>query len=423
MSSNSNYIIGDSRKLKEIFDNYNIPKPNVIISSPPYFDILNYNNNENQIGFGQDNYEDYLNDVCDIFQNCYDLSETNSSFWLVIDTFKKNTLLKVLPFDIVNHLTKKYNKTWLLREVIIWDKEKNVPWNGRGNFRNQFEYILFFTKSNDFYFSIDEVREINDLKKWWKTYPERYNPNGKSPSNVWNFTTALRGWGNDNQEHLCPIPFPLLEKILLISSKENDVVFDPFAGSGSLLALGEKMGRVTYGIDINVAYKELFHDEIMNSCLKYWTKKQKENQNNLHYLQEFKTTNKILRFHKVTSFIVEDFSETYPDLNFKILVSSVDVKSSIFQIFIYSNESNINTFEFSDKVKDLIKQSKVAPEIVFINFNELESLIELKNLEIFKYSTSKIYSHSKIITSKQLFLVDNSLNHNVFYSIFPLKII
>ena len=251
----SKYYIGNSKNLLAQY-NKNKLSPELIITSPPYHDVLDYNHKD-QIGQGQI-YEDYLVDVSDILHKCYEISTSNASLWIVIDTFKKGGETKTLPFDLVNTLKNRIGQTWILKDIIIWDKQKNLPWNQKGNFKNQFEYILFFTKNNSFQFYIDELREIHDLKKWWKTYPERYNPDGKAPSNLWSFTTPLRGWGENYQNHLCPFPFDLVEKIITLTTKEENVVFDPFAGSGTVLALAQVMNRNAWGIDINSKYKTLF---------------------------------------------------------------------------------------------------------------------------------------------------------------------
>ncbi|MBA7558284.1 hypothetical protein ES705_51082 [subsurface metagenome] len=237
------YIIGNAKNIKGIFSRKRIPAPNLIISSPPYFDLLNYGGNIRQIGYGQIYYKEYLNDVAKVFQDCFDISKKNASFWLIIDTFKKDGEVITLPFDIHKTLKDTYKKTWKLKEIIIWDKEKNLPWNAKGKFKNQFEYVLFFTKGPNYKFNIDRVREINDLKKWWKSFPERYNPDGKAPSNLWHYTTPIQGWGNNKQNHFCPFPFPLAEKIISISTDKGDVICDPFAGSGSALAIGYEMGK------------------------------------------------------------------------------------------------------------------------------------------------------------------------------------
>lgn len=422
MSVNSNYIIGDSRSLKTIFEENDLSNPDVIISSPPYFDVLNYNNNSAQIGYGQKIYEEYLDDVCTVFQDCYDLCSDNGSFWLIVDTFKKDGVLKVLPFDIVSTLQKKNNSTWILKEIIVWDKEKNLPWNGHGHFKNQFEYILFFTKSQDFHFSIDEVREINDLKKWWKTYPERYNPNGKAPSNVWPFTTAIRGWGDSKQEHLCPLPFPLIEKILLISSKVGDTIFDPFAGSGSMLALAEVMSRNSIGIDINIEYKELFDQQVKIGAQQYWNKREAEISNNKSYITNFKDTNKILRLHKVTSLISEEIQSANPDVFFKPLVYLEDLNESNFNIYIITDVNSIGIPNRSDNTLKIIKQAKVIPELEVISFEKFQKLPQFKSVVFYKYTSPKIYCYTSQINSKTLTKNEGNTQINVFYSIFSLKL-
>ena len=57
MSKNLKYYIGNARNIDTIFKRRNIPKPALIISSPPYFDLLDYDGIKKQIGFGQNNYE------------------------------------------------------------------------------------------------------------------------------------------------------------------------------------------------------------------------------------------------------------------------------------------------------------------------------------------------------------------------------
>jgi DNA modification methylase len=422
MSVNSNYLIGDSRNIKEIFDEIKLPKPNVIVSSPPYFDVLNYNDNSLQIGFGQSDYKEYLNDVCKVFQSCYELSSEKASFWLIVDTFKKDGILKTLPFDIVSTLQSQNVKTWSLKEVIIWDKEKNLPWNGHGHFKNQFEYILFFSKDQEFYFSIDEVREVNDLKKWWKTYPERYNPNGKAPSNLWSFTTAIRGWGNNTQEHLCPLPFPLIEKILTISSKTGDTIFDPFAGSGSLLALAEIMGRNSIGIDVNEEYKELFDKQIKASAQEYWNRRESELIANKSYIIDFKLTNKVLRIHKVTSAIIDEVFAGNPGLFFKPVIYMFNEENSTYLLFLITNNKNVKIPPYTETTLKLIKQAKVAPEVKIVSYAAFIKAVDLKEHSLYKYIAPRIYSYTSTINRKTLAKMDNSVNHSAFYSIFPLKL-
>lgn len=408
------YLIGNAKNVKDILTVENIPAPQLIISSPPYFDLLDYGNKK-QIGYGQKNYEDYLDVLCKVFQDCYELSASDATFWLVIDTFKKNQEVKLLPFDIVNKLKETFNKTWLLRDILIWDKGKSLPWNSKGNFKNEHEYIMFFTKGDKFKFQIDRVREIVDLKKWWKTYPERYNPNGKAPSNIWNFTTPIRGWGDSKQNHFCPFPFPLIEKIISIGTDEQDWILDPFAGSGSVLAISKQMNRNSVGLDINKQYQRLFEKEVVIGAERYWKKRVAEIEAAKGFLKNFKQTNQKLRKLKVASNICEHLNKINKH---SFVYYSKDRAENGLEIIIVQNgkipKQNLNNKE----LQDLIKQSKVNP---FITIQKDSDVIkELNGSKVYKYKLDKFFSYSSLCRMEKV--LDDAASQEYMYSNIALKI-
>jgi len=110
------YYIGNSRNLEKIFRHRKIPRPTLIISSPPYYDLLDYDGMEGQIGFGQSDYDGYLIDVANVFQHCYELAEDNATFWLIIDTVKKRGEITPLPFDIHKILKEKFIQKGIIRK-------------------------------------------------------------------------------------------------------------------------------------------------------------------------------------------------------------------------------------------------------------------------------------------------------------------
>jgi len=409
------YYIGNSRNLEKIFRQKKIPRPNLIISSPPYYDLLDYDGIKGQIGFGQSDYDGYLIDVADVFQHCYELAEDNATFWLIIDTVKKRGEVTPLPFDIHRILKEKYKKTWKLKDIIIWDKEKNLPWHSKGKFKNQFEYILFFTKGSNFKFNIDRVREINDLKKWWMSYPERYNPQGKAPSNVWQYTTPLRGWGNGKQNHFCPIPFPLAEKIISIASDKEDVIFDPFAGSGSALALASIMGRRAYGTDINKAYKKRFEVEVVKGAETYWEKRKTELENNSEAIIDFTSTIKNLRKLKVAAAIAKHIKATHATPFIYILINKPGFK---FDLFIVENGIRPITDISDEGLTALITQAKVEPNITVISENEIADCIMASELS--RYALDKFYSNRGMINRDNI--LKNKTKYDFVYSNINLKI-
>jgi DNA modification methylase len=409
------YSIGNAMDVKKILFTNGINCPQLIISSPPYFDLLNYGDNKDQIGYGQKNYDEYLNQIAKVFQDCYDLSTSDATFWLVADTFKKNKEVKLFPFDIVNKLKEKSAKTWILRDVIIWDKGKNLPWNHKGHFKNQHEYILLFVKGDSFKFNVDRIREIIELKKWWKKYPERYNPNGKVPSNVWNFAAPLRGWGENKQKHLCPFPLPLVEKIISLCSDENDWILDPFAGSGSVMAMANEMNRNSIGIDINSEYKHRFETEVSIASERYWKKRKQELEDSKHLFEEFKSINQKLRKMKVAASICTHISQSnkYPFLYYARNKSRNGIEVVVLQ------NGKIPRIDIkNDALNELMLQAKVNVSVIIEK--DKDFIEAMRDDKTYKYQYGKFFCYTS--SCKMQNVQNSSERFDYFYSNIGIKI-
>lgn len=230
---------------------------------------------DNQVGFGQE-YTDYLNDLQLIFRQIYDVTKDDGTLWIIIDTFKRNNAVVPLPFDLVNKLNA---VGWLLQDIIIWKKDKTVPWTSKGFVQRKFEYVLFLSKTPKFKYNKDRVRvyDTNQLKKWWVKYPERYNPKGKALDEIWEFPIPVQGsWGNEYIRHFCPLPKDMVANMISISSDEGDIILDPFAGSGTVLSQSAYMNRLYVGFELNKEYISQF-----KAYLKKTIKKGKNEYNKL----------------------------------------------------------------------------------------------------------------------------------------------
>jgi len=224
---------------------------------------------KNQIGYGQ-SFSEYLEALSGIFGLLLEKTSDQGSLWVVADTFKERSELRLLPFELAARLG---NLGWIMQDVIIWNKAKTLPWSRQGQFRRTFEYILFFTKSRDFSYFVSRIKEPDDLKEWWVRYPERYSPEGKVPTAIWNFPIPVQGsWSKVHFRHFCPFPAQLVERILLLTTDPGNVVLDPFAGSGVVLAQARAMGRKFIGCDVSKAYKDQFYQIISNHIKEKWTK-------------------------------------------------------------------------------------------------------------------------------------------------------
>jgi DNA modification methylase len=232
------------------------------ITSPPYGGMKNYGH-EDQIGFGQP-YDEYLVEMRRVFRSLYQHTKPEGSLWVVSDTLRNEkerrkdrpAPMEPLPFQLAREAAE---SGWILRETVIWQKHKTLPWTSGGRLRNAFEYVMLFVKSNKYKFYSDRLRDPENLQEWWVKWPERYNPNGKVPTNVWEIPVPQQGsWGSSKIQHVCPLPPDLVERLLFLSTDPGDVVFDPFAGTGVVVAEANRLGRRGIGIELNRSYVRTF---------------------------------------------------------------------------------------------------------------------------------------------------------------------
>lgn len=144
---------------------------------------------------------------------------------------------------------------------ITWEREK-----GRGaksNWKNCSEDIWFFTVSDDYYFNVDAVMLKRQViapytdsngapKDWTETENGRFRLT--HPSNLWTDLTVPYWSMPENTDHPTQKPEKLLAKIVLASSHEGDLVFDPFNGSGTTTVVAKKLGRHYLGVEIDETY-------------------------------------------------------------------------------------------------------------------------------------------------------------------------
>ena len=147
-------------------------------------------------------------------------------------------------------------KYFILRNRISWEREKGRA--SSKNWKNCLEDIWFFTKSEEYVFNLDKVkmqrqviapyREKSGKPKDWR------EENGQkvrltAPSNFWTDITIPFWSMPENTEHPTQKPEKLLAKLILASSNEGDLVFDPFVGSGTTAVVAKKLGRRFLGIE------------------------------------------------------------------------------------------------------------------------------------------------------------------------------
>ena len=151
-------------------------------------------------------------------------------------------------------------KYFKLRNRITWEREK-----GRGanaNWKNNSEDIWYFTVSDEYTFNLEAVRlkrkviapyKVNGRPKDWNEEAAG-NFRLTAPSNLWTDLTVPFWSMPENTDHPTQKPEKLLAKIILASSNEEDLILDPFLGSGTTAVVAKKLNRRFVGIERDEQY-------------------------------------------------------------------------------------------------------------------------------------------------------------------------
>ena len=217
----------------------------LVFVDPPY----NLNKTFNATSFKEMESEKYEQWLESWISKLIRILKPNSSIYICGDWKSSGAIFNV---------AKKY---FQIQNRITFEREK-----GRGaknNWKNCSEDIWFCTLSDDYHFDVDSVKmkrkviapykdKNGDAKDWEESVDGKYRIT--HPSNVWTDITIPFWSMPENTDHPTQKPEKLVAKIILASSKPNDIVFDPFLGSGTTSVVAKKLGRRYVGIEIDEQY-------------------------------------------------------------------------------------------------------------------------------------------------------------------------
>lgn len=253
---------GDCLKVLKKYDD---EKFDLIITSPPYNIGKSYET--------KTSIEEYLETQEEIIKELIRvLSEKGNICWQVGNFVDKG---EVFPLDIYYYQI--FKRLGLkLRNRIIWHFGHGLHASNR--FSGRYETILWFSKSDDYIFNLDDVRVPAKYpgKRHFKG-PKKGklsgNPKGKNPSDIWEI--VLKDWENElwnipnvksnhpeKTTHPCQYPIELVERCVLALTNENSWVLDPFNGVGSAVIASLKNDRNAIGIDRDKEYCKLAKERI-----------------------------------------------------------------------------------------------------------------------------------------------------------------
>ncbi|WP_207205278.1 DNA-methyltransferase [Methanolobus psychrotolerans] len=243
-----------SEKMDEIDDN----TVSLVVTSPPYNIDIKYGNvhkNGKAVSSKGAKYEDKLTEdeyiamLTNVFNECKRVLKDDGSIWVNIkNRFSNGTILP--PFWLIDIFDDMY-----LKNIIIW----NFDWGGSTSkrFSSRYEYVFWFTKDEkEYIFNLDDVT-IPALNY----RPDRFKSQWKNPSDVWYFQ-MVSGNYPERTSHPAQYPEELIERIVKVASNEDDIVLDPFMGSGTTARVASDLGRKYLGYETNTEYVDISEERL-----------------------------------------------------------------------------------------------------------------------------------------------------------------
>lgn len=272
-------ICGDSLTVLNSMSDNSI---NCCITSPPYYKQRDYKS-PYQIG-QEDTPETYVLKLLEILQQVHRILNQDGTLWLNLgDKYLNNSLLG-LPWLVA---LKAKDCGLLLRSEIIWNKPNAMPSSVKNRPSTSHEHLFLFSKSANYFYSADSIREPhvtfsteskmkggrNHFGKNSSTpelgknagnknlhdgrWNDAFHPLGRNKRTVWNIPT-----GKYKGSHFAVFPEKLVETCMLAGSKEDDLILDPFCGSGTVGLVAKRLNRKFIGVDCNFDYCKLAKDRI-----------------------------------------------------------------------------------------------------------------------------------------------------------------
>ncbi len=274
----------------------------LVITSPPYWNVIDYSKNgyqdtkiseriTGQIGDIQD-YDEYLNEMDKVWAECFRVLKPNGKLCIntpLMPIPKKyysthyNRDIKNINNDIEHHILTKTK--FHLYDLFIWNRTVrgrdlmfgSFPYPGNFYAQNNIEFINIFVKDGPSVKKDEENRRQSKLTKdEWVEYTQQ----------VWNITEnqmeqskleevefeefTQRIWtlpkiDRSNEAyglHPAMMPEQIPYRLIRLYTFVNDIVLDPFLGSGTTAKIAKQLNRYCIGYEINSAFKPIIQSRL-----------------------------------------------------------------------------------------------------------------------------------------------------------------
>ena len=164
------------------------------------------------------------------------------------------------------------NDGWYLRQDIIWHKPNPMPESVKDRCTKSHEYIFLLSKNKKYYYDNNAIKE--PAKDWGtrdRTNGKYHNKGtGLQPHSGLNKSYPTKNkrsvWSITNKpykgSHFATFPPDLIEPCIKAGSQPNDIILDPFMGSGTTAMVAKSLGRDYIGCELHENYQPLIHKRI-----------------------------------------------------------------------------------------------------------------------------------------------------------------
>jgi site-specific DNA-methyltransferase (cytosine-N4-specific) len=262
------YLADARKKLKDFAD----CSFQCCVTSPPYWGLRDYDH-PGQIG-AEEKLEDYVTDLVSVFREVRRTLHDDGTFWLNVGdaytsggrtwrapdkknagramTYRPDTPAGLKPKDLIGLPWRLafalQSDGWYLRSDIVWNKPNCQPESVKDRPTRSHEFMFFFSKSERYFYDGDAIME-NSISSHGR----------KNRRTVWNINTEpFKG------AHFAVFPPKLVELCILAGSKKEDVVLDPFFGSGTVGLVSKRLKRNCVGIEMKRDYAEMAMQRIVS---------------------------------------------------------------------------------------------------------------------------------------------------------------
>jgi site-specific DNA-methyltransferase (adenine-specific) len=254
-----------------------------IVTSPPYWQQRDYRGKNGQVG-REPSHAEYVERLRAIFGQCRRVLKRSGTLWLVIgDKYDAGQQLG-LPWRVALSLI---DDGWILRADCVWHKPNAMPSSTKSRPTTDHEYVFFFTRSKDYYYDADAIREPHvtfspnsrmrggrrhfgvrggtpeagknggTTNRHDGRWDQAFHPLGRNKRTVWSIPLS-----KFRDAHFAVFPESLVETCILAGCPSGGLVLDPFVGSGTVPLVARRFGRDYLGIDCVDEYCRMSRERI-----------------------------------------------------------------------------------------------------------------------------------------------------------------